>query len=244
MSVVHATVRQHSHAPTREGAASLRITQVRSQIGQGPNARRNMRALGLHGKIGRSRVHEAAPQTWGKIRKVRHLVSVELLPEALAKEPIGAAVMTARAYEVLAHPALIVRAGSEYAIGEKYDGYYSYTWTARVSAQQALRTFERAIGREHAVDIRFQGSSRPLDGFAAARKALSMEKDVVAYSVDYEMGTLSWSPGGNGQQLAEVSVLSPELGPEFCESLMVETATSAISHESKELLSQFSFVWA
>ena len=54
----------------------LRVTQVRSQIGQSQRHRGTLRALGL-GKIGRSIEHEESPQLAGMLRKVRHLVRVE-----------------------------------------------------------------------------------------------------------------------------------------------------------------------
>jgi len=56
--------------------AKLRITQIRSQIGQSQRHRGTLRALGL-GKIGRSAEHEETPQVAGMLRKVRHLVRVE-----------------------------------------------------------------------------------------------------------------------------------------------------------------------
>jgi large subunit ribosomal protein L30 len=54
----------------------LRITQIRSQIGETPRHRGTLRALGL-GKIGRSAEHAESPQLAGMLRKVRHLVRVE-----------------------------------------------------------------------------------------------------------------------------------------------------------------------
>ena len=54
----------------------IKITQVRSQIGQSPRHRGTLRALGL-GKIGRTREHEESPALAGMLRKVRHLVRVE-----------------------------------------------------------------------------------------------------------------------------------------------------------------------
>ena len=56
--------------------ARVRITQVRSQIGQSERHRGTLRALGL-GKIGRSSEHEESPVLAGMLRKVRHLVKVE-----------------------------------------------------------------------------------------------------------------------------------------------------------------------
>jgi large subunit ribosomal protein L30 len=56
--------------------AKVRITQVRSQIGETAKHRGTLRALGL-GKIGRSVEREETPQTVGMLRKVRHLVRVE-----------------------------------------------------------------------------------------------------------------------------------------------------------------------
>ena len=54
----------------------LKITQVRSQIGNSQRHRGTLRALGL-GKIGRSAEHEEGPVVAGMLRKVRHLVRVE-----------------------------------------------------------------------------------------------------------------------------------------------------------------------
>ncbi|HET7045954.1 MAG TPA: 50S ribosomal protein L30 [Gaiellaceae bacterium] len=56
--------------------AKLRITQVRSQIGQTRRHRGTLRALGL-GRIGKAAEHEESPALAGAIRKVRHLVKVE-----------------------------------------------------------------------------------------------------------------------------------------------------------------------
>ena len=54
----------------------LRLTQVRSAIGQSQRHRGTLRALGL-GKIGRSTEQEQTPELAGALRKVRHLVKVE-----------------------------------------------------------------------------------------------------------------------------------------------------------------------
>jgi large subunit ribosomal protein L30 len=54
----------------------LRITQVRSQIGQSERHRGTLRALGL-GRIGKSREHDDSPVVAGMLRKVRHLVKIE-----------------------------------------------------------------------------------------------------------------------------------------------------------------------
>jgi large subunit ribosomal protein L30 len=54
----------------------VRITQVRSKIGQSERHRGTLRALGL-GKIGRTVEHEEGPVLAGMLRKVRHLVKIE-----------------------------------------------------------------------------------------------------------------------------------------------------------------------
>jgi large subunit ribosomal protein L30 len=54
----------------------MRVTQVRSSIGQSTRHRGTLRALGL-GKIGRTAEHAEGPQLEGMLRKVRHLVRVE-----------------------------------------------------------------------------------------------------------------------------------------------------------------------
>ncbi len=56
--------------------AKLKITQVRSQIGQSKKHRGTLRALGL-GKIGRTVEHPDSPETLGMLRKVRHLVRID-----------------------------------------------------------------------------------------------------------------------------------------------------------------------
>jgi len=54
----------------------LRVTQVRSQIGQSERHRGTLRALGL-GRIGKIAEHDESPVLAGMLRKVRHLVKVE-----------------------------------------------------------------------------------------------------------------------------------------------------------------------
>jgi large subunit ribosomal protein L30 len=56
--------------------AKVKITQVRSQIGQSERHRGTLRALGL-GKIGRSVEQEETAVLAGMLRKVSHLVKVE-----------------------------------------------------------------------------------------------------------------------------------------------------------------------
>ena len=56
--------------------SKVKITQVRSTIGQTAKHRGTLRALGL-GKIGRSTEREESPELAGMLRKVRHLVRVE-----------------------------------------------------------------------------------------------------------------------------------------------------------------------
>jgi large subunit ribosomal protein L30 len=56
--------------------ARVRVTQIKSQIGQSERHRGTLRALGL-GRIGRSAEHEESATLAGMLRKVRHLVKVE-----------------------------------------------------------------------------------------------------------------------------------------------------------------------
>ena len=56
--------------------ARLKLTQVRSSIGQSPRHRGTLRALGL-GRIGKTAEHDESPVLAGMLRKVRHLVEVE-----------------------------------------------------------------------------------------------------------------------------------------------------------------------
>ena len=56
--------------------ARVKLTQVRSQIGQSEKHRGTLRALGL-GKIGNTAEHDESPVLAGMLRKVAHLVKVE-----------------------------------------------------------------------------------------------------------------------------------------------------------------------
>jgi large subunit ribosomal protein L30 len=58
---------------------TVKVTQVRSSIGQTEKHRGTLRALGL-GRIGRSAEHAESAQLAGMLRKVRHLVRVEESP--------------------------------------------------------------------------------------------------------------------------------------------------------------------
>ena len=56
--------------------AKLKLTQVKSQIGQSEAHRGTLRALGL-GRIGKTNEIEESPVLDGMLRKVAHLVRVE-----------------------------------------------------------------------------------------------------------------------------------------------------------------------
>jgi len=56
--------------------STLKVTQVRSGIGQSDRHLGTLRALGL-GKIGREAEHKDSPQLQGMLRQVRHLVRIE-----------------------------------------------------------------------------------------------------------------------------------------------------------------------
>jgi large subunit ribosomal protein L30 len=56
--------------------SKIRITQVKSQIGETQKHRGTLRALGLR-KIGQTVEHDETPVLTGMLRKVRHLVRVE-----------------------------------------------------------------------------------------------------------------------------------------------------------------------
>jgi large subunit ribosomal protein L30 len=55
---------------------TLRVTQVKSGIGQTKQHLGTLRALGL-GRIGRTAEVQESPSTAGMLRKVAHLVKVE-----------------------------------------------------------------------------------------------------------------------------------------------------------------------
>jgi large subunit ribosomal protein L30 len=56
--------------------AKVKVTQVRSQIGQSEKHRGTLRALGL-GRIGKTVEHEETQVLAGMLRKVNHLVRVD-----------------------------------------------------------------------------------------------------------------------------------------------------------------------
>ncbi len=56
--------------------STVKITQVRSTIGQSKAHHGTIRALGL-GKIGRTAEHKESPELTGQLRHVAHLVKIE-----------------------------------------------------------------------------------------------------------------------------------------------------------------------
>ena len=56
--------------------STVRVTQIKSAIGQNPHNRGTLRALGL-GRIGKSNELRETPELAGMLRKVAHLVNVE-----------------------------------------------------------------------------------------------------------------------------------------------------------------------
>jgi large subunit ribosomal protein L30 len=56
--------------------SKVRITQVKSPIGENQRNRGTLRALGLR-KIGQTVEHDETPVLAGMLRKVRHLVRIE-----------------------------------------------------------------------------------------------------------------------------------------------------------------------
>ena len=55
--------------------STVRVTQVRSVVGQSQKHRGTLRSLGL-GRIGKSAEHAVSRELEGKLRHVAHLVSV------------------------------------------------------------------------------------------------------------------------------------------------------------------------
>lgn len=56
--------------------SAVKITQVRSTIGQSKRHEGTLQALGL-GRIGKTAEHKESPQLDGMLRQVRHLVRVD-----------------------------------------------------------------------------------------------------------------------------------------------------------------------
>ena len=54
----------------------MKVTQVKSAIGQNPANRGTLRSLGL-GRIGKTNELKDSPELQGKLRKVAHLVRVD-----------------------------------------------------------------------------------------------------------------------------------------------------------------------
>jgi large subunit ribosomal protein L30 len=54
----------------------VKVTQIKSAIGQTPANRGTLRSLGL-GRIGKTNELKDSPELQGKLRKVAHLVRVE-----------------------------------------------------------------------------------------------------------------------------------------------------------------------
>ena len=56
--------------------AQIKVTQLKSHIGEKPQTRKTLRALGLRG-IGDVVVHEDRPEIRGMVRAAQHLVVAE-----------------------------------------------------------------------------------------------------------------------------------------------------------------------
>jgi large subunit ribosomal protein L30 len=56
--------------------SKIRVTKIRSTIGQSERVEKNMEALGLK-KINSSNELEVTPQIQGIVRKVNHLIKIE-----------------------------------------------------------------------------------------------------------------------------------------------------------------------
>ena len=56
--------------------STVKVTQVRSAIGQTKTHRGTLRSLGL-GRIGQSAEHTESAELAGKLRQVRHLVKID-----------------------------------------------------------------------------------------------------------------------------------------------------------------------
>jgi large subunit ribosomal protein L30 len=56
--------------------STIRVTQIRSEVGHSEKHRGTLRALGL-GRIGKSNELKSTPESAGMLRKVAHLVRVE-----------------------------------------------------------------------------------------------------------------------------------------------------------------------
>jgi large subunit ribosomal protein L30 len=54
----------------------VKLTQIKSSIGENPHNRGTLRSLGL-GRIGKTNEVKDSPELQGKLRKVAHLVKVE-----------------------------------------------------------------------------------------------------------------------------------------------------------------------
>jgi large subunit ribosomal protein L30 len=61
--------------------SALKVTQIKSSIGQKPATRGTMRALGLWG-IGQSNTLPDRPEIRGMLARARHLVTVETVEES------------------------------------------------------------------------------------------------------------------------------------------------------------------
>lgn len=55
---------------------TIKITQVKSQIGSTKRQKKTLEALGL-GRISKSKELQATPQILGMVKKVQHLIMVE-----------------------------------------------------------------------------------------------------------------------------------------------------------------------
>jgi large subunit ribosomal protein L30 len=62
--------------PRKKNIMKLKITQIKSSIGQKPNQKRTLEALGIH-RMHQTVIKKDTPEIRGMIKVVNHLVEVE-----------------------------------------------------------------------------------------------------------------------------------------------------------------------
>ena len=151
---------------------TLRITQVRSQIGQSERHRGTLRALGL-GKIGRTS-SAREPELAGMLRKVRHLVKVEEAVEPMSRNELTLSTLKPAAQR--GRPRKRVGRGLGSGKG-RYSGRGIKGQKSRAGSHTMRAGFEGGqmpiymrLGKQRGVDLEGRDADRPAPHVHAGRQ--------------------------------------------------------------------------
>jgi len=216
-------------ASTSRPGAQLRITQVRSTIGQIRRHRESVRSLGLK-HIRDVVLREANSQNWGYARAVSHLVEVEEVDRdgvptskaapagAVHPPPTGAldhrvdrsSQVSELQKQLASSEGVRIFEDGEFIEWHKTGSGVSLIWSSELELPELLAAVETSMGRADAkhrgiVDFEDQ-PSEPTTAVMARKLALGDPGRVTFLRLEFGRGlALVWSPKPGSEELEEAS---------------------------------------